>query len=71
MRSRRVIRYAGLGLPDFDPRVKELNSLTQTVFYLSDFMRTQQYRGEDDFAKQMINQSVIGFGYILQSRALS
>ena len=38
----------------------QVNSLTQTVFYRAEFMRRQQYRGEEDFAKQMINQFAEG-----------
>jgi hypothetical protein len=37
--------FAGLGFNSINPREKEFNSLTQTVFYLSEFMQRQSWSG--------------------------
>ena len=48
--------YLGLGFADINPREKEINSLTQTVFYSTDLMRGQAFRMEHEFEKECINQ---------------
>ncbi|KAL7554568.1 hypothetical protein ACHAWF_019036 [Thalassiosira exigua] len=48
--------YLGLGFSDINPKEKDINSLTQTVFYLTDLMRHQGYRQEYEFEKECINQ---------------
>ncbi len=47
---------AGLGFTDYNPKEKDINSMTQTVFYDSDFMRRQQFRMEYEFEKECLNQ---------------
>ena len=39
-----------------NPKDKEINSLTRTVFYLSDMMRRQAHRLEFEFEKECINE---------------
>ena len=46
----------GLGLSPFVPQEKDINSLTQTVFYSSEMMSRQSYRQEFEFEKECINQ---------------
>jgi len=48
--------YMGLGFAEINPREKDINSLTQTVFYSTDLMRGQAYRMEHEFEKECINQ---------------
>lgn len=48
--------YIGLGLSDINPKEKDINCLTQTVFYTHDLMRSQMYRQEYEFEKECINQ---------------
>ena len=48
--------YIGLGFLEINPKEKDINSLTQTVFYLTDMMRHQGYRQEYEFEKECINQ---------------
>lgn len=48
--------FVGLGFSDINPKEKEINSLTQTVFYSSELMRMQSNRMEHDFQKECINQ---------------
>eukprot|EP00536_Pseudo-nitzschia_multiseries_P000059 jgi/Psemu1/321429/estExt_fgenesh1_pg.C_20043 len=47
---------AGLGFTDYNPKEKEINSMTQTVFYDTAFMRRQQFRMEYEFEKECLNQ---------------
>jgi len=48
--------FIGLGFADINPKEKEINSLTQTVFYSSELMRTQAHRQSYEFEKECINQ---------------
>lgn len=48
--------FVGLGFPDINPKEKDINCLTQTVFYTTDLMRQMQHRQEYDFEKECINQ---------------
>lgn len=48
--------FIGLGFAEINPKEKEINSLTQTVFYATDLMRTQANRQEYEFEKECINQ---------------
>eukprot|EP00978_Attheya_sp_CCMP212_P000106 scaffold206_cov54-Attheya_sp.AAC.3 len=48
--------YVPLGFSDINPKEKEINSLTQTVFYTTELMRSQSYRQEYEFEKECINQ---------------
>jgi hypothetical protein len=41
--------FVGLGFDNINPKEKEINSLTQTVFYSSELMRMQSNRQEYDF----------------------
>eukprot|EP01043_Picozoa_sp_COSAG02_P023858 COSAG02_NODE_1285_length_13457_cov_11.145606_9_plen_1761_part_00 len=45
----------GLGFPDVNPKEKDINSLSQTVFYLDELMSSQAYRMEYEFEKECIN----------------
>lgn len=36
--------YAALGFPEFNPNEKEINCLTQSVFYETELMRGQMYK---------------------------
>ena len=47
---------AGLGFTDYNPKEKDINSMTQTVFYDTEFMRRQQFRMEYEFEKECLNQ---------------
>jgi hypothetical protein len=49
-------QYIGLGLSDINPKEKDINCLTQTVFYAQDLMRSQMYRQEYEFEKECINE---------------
>ena len=46
--------YAGLGLSPFVPAEKEINSLTQTVFYQAEMMSRQAWRQSYEFEKECI-----------------
>ena len=46
----------GLGFTDFNPKEKDVNSMTQTVFYETEFMQRQQFRLENEFEKECLNQ---------------
>lgn len=46
----------GLGFTDYNPKEKDVNSMTQTVFYDTEFMRRQQFRMEYEFEKECLNQ---------------
>jgi hypothetical protein len=46
----------GLGFSDINPKEKDINSLTQTVFYNIDMIRGQSYRQDYEFEKECINQ---------------
>lgn len=46
----------GLGFTDYNPKEKDVNSMTQTVFYSTEFMRRQQFRMEYEFEKECLNQ---------------
>ena len=48
--------YVGLGFADINPKEKEINSLTQTVFYSSELMSQQAHRQSYEFEKECINQ---------------
>jgi hypothetical protein len=48
--------YIGLGFSDTNPNEKDINSLTQTVFYTTELMRQQAHRQEFEFEKECINQ---------------
>jgi hypothetical protein len=48
--------YIGLGFSDINPKEKDINSLTQTVFYTTELMRQQAHRQEFEFEKECINQ---------------
>ena len=48
--------FLGLGFAEINPKEKEINSLTQTVFYSGDRMRGQAFRMEHEFEKECINQ---------------
>ena len=48
--------YVGLGFPEVNPKEKDINSLTQTVFYSAGLMASQSYRMEHEFEKECINQ---------------
>ena len=49
-------KFVGLGFAEINPKEKEINSLTQTVFYSYDLMRTQAHRQSYEFEKECINQ---------------
>jgi len=49
-------KFAGLGFADINPKEKDVNSLTQTTFYLVSLMRSQAWRMEYEFEKECINQ---------------
>lgn len=51
-----LTKYIGLGFPEVNPKEKDINTLTQTVFYLYDLMRTQANRQSYEFEKECINQ---------------
>ena len=48
--------FVGLGFTDYNIKEKDINSMTQTVFYGTDFMRRQQFRMEYEFEKECLNQ---------------
>ena len=48
--------FAGLGFSEINPKEKEINSLTQTVFYSSELMSRQAWRMEYEFEKECVNQ---------------
>ena len=48
--------FTGLGFPDINLKEKEINSLSQTVFYLTDMMSRQSGRMEFEFEKECINE---------------
>ena len=48
--------YIGLGFSTINPKEKDINCLTQTVFYSQDLMRSQQYRQEYEFEKECVNE---------------
>lgn len=48
--------FIGLGFAEINPKEKEINSLTQTVFYTCDLARTQANRQSFEFEKECINQ---------------
>mmetsp|Transcript_16564 Transcript_16564/g.40507 ORF Transcript_16564/g.40507 Transcript_16564/m.40507 type:complete len:2315 (+) Transcript_16564:297-7241(+) len=48
--------FIGLGFAEINPKEKEINSLTQTVFYTADLARTQANRQSFEFEKECINQ---------------
>ena len=51
-----LFNHVALGFPDTNPNEKEINSLTQTVFYTKDLMSMQMHRQSYDFEKECINQ---------------
>ena len=51
-----MTKFIGLGFAEINPKEKEINSLTQTVFYLYDLMRAQASRQSYEFEKECINQ---------------
>jgi hypothetical protein len=48
--------YIGLGFTDVNPNEKEINNMTQTVFYRSDLAQSQMHRMEYEFEKESVNQ---------------
>lgn len=48
--------YIGLGFSDINPKEKDINCLTQTVFYTTELMRQQAHRQEFEFEKECVNQ---------------
>jgi hypothetical protein len=48
--------FLALGFSEINPKEKEINSLSQSVFYTADLMRGQEYRMEHEFEKECINQ---------------
>jgi hypothetical protein len=48
--------FIGLGFAEINPKEKEINTLTQTVFYTTDLMRQQANRQSFEFEKECINQ---------------
>jgi len=48
--------FVGLGFAEVNPKEKEINSLTQTVFYEVSLMQSQSYRMEYEFEKECINE---------------
>lgn len=48
--------FIGLGFAEINPKEKEINSLTQTVFYTCELARTQANRQSFEFEKECINQ---------------
>jgi hypothetical protein len=48
--------YIGLGFAEINPKEKEINSLTQTVFYLYDLARSLANKQSYEFEKECINQ---------------
>ena len=56
MTSEWFFEYVGLGFADVNPKEKDINSLTQTVFYSTDLMATQGGRMAYEFEKECINQ---------------
>lgn len=48
--------FVGLGFSEINTREKDINSLTQTVFYSTELMGMQHYRMEAEFEKECINQ---------------
>jgi len=51
-----LTKFIGLGFAEINPKEKEINSLTQTVFYQFDLMRAQRNRQSYEFEKECINQ---------------
>jgi hypothetical protein len=49
-------KYVGLGFNSVNPKEKDVNSLTRTVFYTEAMMARQAYRQEYEFEKECINQ---------------
>ena len=48
--------YIGLGFAEINPKEKDINSLTQTVFYLYDLARSLANKQSYEFEKECINQ---------------
>lgn len=48
--------FVALGFAEINPKEKEINSLTQTVFYTTELMKSQQHRRAYEFEKECINQ---------------
>ena len=48
--------FAGLGFTEINPKEKDVNSLTQTVFYSTKLMTRQAHRMEYEFEKECVNQ---------------
>jgi hypothetical protein len=48
--------YIGLGFSDINPKEKDVNCLTRTVFYTTELMRQQAHRQEFEFEKECVNQ---------------
>ena len=51
-----LTEFIGLGFADMNLREKEINSLTQTVFYTTDLASQQANRRSHEFEKECINQ---------------
>lgn len=48
--------YVGLGFSDINPKEKDINSLTQSVYYTTELMSQQANRRSYEFEKECINQ---------------
>lgn len=48
--------YTALGFAEINPAEKDINSLSQTIFYSTDLMMTQGNRQSMEFEKECINQ---------------
>uniref|UniRef100_A0A7S1C0Z4 Uncharacterized protein n=1 Tax=Corethron hystrix TaxID=216773 RepID=A0A7S1C0Z4_9STRA len=47
--------YVGLGFTDCNPEEKDINNMTQTVFYSTDLMQSHMGRMEHEFEKESVN----------------
>lgn len=51
-----LTEFAALGFSDINPREKDINSLTQTVFYQTSLMQKLSYRMQFEFEKEAISE---------------
>lgn len=51
-----IIYTIGLGFSEINPKEKDINALTQTVFYDRDMIKSMSYRQDYEFEKECINQ---------------
>jgi hypothetical protein len=61
-------KYVGLGFAEINLKEKDVNSLTQTVFYSTDLMKVQRNRQSYEFEKECINQMARSNLHKTQSR---